>query len=148
MDTQGFADQSAVGNDDGLLLSSDDFEDRKGGGGGRSTSNNRGDSSGSGNSQSGGGTAIYRFGYTGPDKLVPDQRDVNSDTGLSFSTRYRTGAAATTIEAVNSTGTLIAVQDGGTHVSVYPVGTTMQGWHDAGANSIWTQTLVSIVSMT
>jgi len=51
----------------------------------------------------------------------------------------------TTIEAVNATGILIAVQDGKRHVSVYPVGTTMEGWKNAGTGSIWTMTLKSIV---
>ena len=44
VDNQGFADQTAVGNDDGLILSSDDFEDRKGSGG--STNSGSGNSSG------------------------------------------------------------------------------------------------------
>lgn len=51
----------------------------------------------------------------------------------------------TTIETVNSTGVLCAVQDGATHVSIYPIGTTLAGWRAAGTDSIWTVTLKSVV---
>ena len=51
----------------------------------------------------------------------------------------------TTIESVNSTGVLIAIKDGPTHVSVYPVGTTIEGWRNSETSSIWTITLKSIV---
>ena len=78
-------------------------------------------------------------------KLIPTERDVSTGTGLSFSTIPKPGAAMTTIEAVNATGVLIAVQDRLTHVSVYPIGTTIEGWRNAGPGSIWTMTLKSIV---
>lgn len=51
----------------------------------------------------------------------------------------------TTIEALNATGIVYAVPDGGTHVSVYPVGGTMSDWVTAGSNSIWTQAVKSVV---
>ena len=55
------------------------------------------------------------------------------------------GAAETTIEALNSTGVVYAIRDGKTHVSVRPVGGSMQDWIDAGAASIWTQAVKSVV---
>ena len=51
----------------------------------------------------------------------------------------------TTIEAINATGVVYAVKDGPTHVSVRPVGGTMQDWICAGSNSIWTQSVRSVV---
>ena len=51
----------------------------------------------------------------------------------------------TTIEALNATGIVYAVQDGPTHVSVRPVGATMDDWISEGTNSIWTQTVKSVV---
>ena len=90
-------------------------------------------------------TIIYRYGGANPGNLVPREVDVMSGTGLSFSTIPKSGAAMTTIEEVNATGVLIAVKDGPSHVSVYPVGTTMAGWREAGRDSIWTTTLKSIV---
>ena len=55
------------------------------------------------------------------------------------------GAAVTTIEALNATGVVYAVQDGPTHVSVRPVGATMEDWINAGSGSIWTQAVKSVV---
>ncbi len=63
---------------------------------------------------------IFRYGGTNPGNLTPKARDATS--GLSFSTIPQAGAAVTTIEAINATGVLHAVQDGVTHVTVYPVG--------------------------
>lgn len=51
----------------------------------------------------------------------------------------------TTIEAINATGVLVAVLDKENHVSVYPIGTTIEGWREAGTSSVWTQTLKGIV---
>ena len=90
-------------------------------------------------------TPIYRYGGTNPGNLIPSKNDVLTGTGMSFSTIPKPGAAMTTIESVNATGVLIAIQDGPTHVSVYPVGTTIAGWRNAGTGSIWTVTLKSIV---
>jgi RHS repeat-associated protein len=91
-------------------------------------------------------TKIYRYGYgaEGIDKLVPTEEDVDENSGLSFSTKPGRGAAMTTINTVNATGVLRAVQDGKTHVSVYPIGGTVSGWRKAGTSSVWTQTLKRI----
>lgn len=51
----------------------------------------------------------------------------------------------TTIEEVNATSVLYAVQDGTSHMSVFPVGGTLEEWHNAGSSSIWTITLKSLV---
>ena len=51
----------------------------------------------------------------------------------------------TTIEALNATGIVYAVQDGPYHVSVYPVGGTIEDWHNAGSSSIWTAAVKSVV---
>lgn len=56
------------------------------------------------------------------------------------------GATATTIEALNATSVVYAIQDGATHVSVKPVGATMEDWINAGSGSIWTQAVKSVVS--
>ena len=89
---------------------------------------------------------IYRYNGTNPGNLTPRAKDKN--TGLSFSTippiNNKT-AAVTTIEEVNSTGNLIAVQDGPSHVSIKPRNGTMSDWIKAGTNSIWTKTLKRIV---
>ena len=51
----------------------------------------------------------------------------------------------TTIEALNATGLVYAVRDGATHVSVRPIGGTMDDWISAGSNSVWTQAVKSVV---
>ena len=48
-------------------------------------------------------------------------------------------------EALNATGVVYAVQDGPTHVSVRPVGATMEDWINAGSGSIWTQAVKSVI---
>ena len=90
-------------------------------------------------------TVIYRYGGANPGNLTPTKKDVITNTGLSFSTIPKPGATMTTIKVVNATGILYAKQDGLTHVSVYPVGGTTKDWYNAGSNSIWTQTLKSVV---
>jgi len=50
----------------------------------------------------------------------------------------------TTIGALNSTGAVFAVQDGLTHVSVFPVGGTMTSWHIAGSTSMWSLAVQSV----
>ena len=87
---------------------------------------------------------IYRYGGTNPGNLTP--RPVDANSGLSFSTVPRKGAAVTTIEKVNSTGVLQAVKDGVTHVSVRPTNASVQAWITAGSNSMWTKVLKAIVS--
>ena len=89
------------------------------------------------------GTVIYRYGGTNPSNLTPKEKDKYS--GLSFSTIPLPGAAMTTIEALNATGVVYAVQDGPSHVSVRPVGATMEDWIRAGSGSIWTQAVKSVV---
>lgn len=66
------------------------------------------------------------------------------DTVSVYPAKFTT-AAVTTIEEVNSTGNLIAVQDGPSHVSIKPRNGTMSDWIKAGTNSIWTKTLKRIV---
>ena len=94
-------------------------------------------------------TVIYRYHGTNPGNLTPSQRDVDlyliNGRGLSFSTIPKPGAAMTTIEALNATGIVYAVQDGPYHVSVYPVGGTIEDWHNAGSSSIWTAAVKSVV---
>lgn len=83
-----------------------------------------------------------RYNGTNPGNLTLRAKDKN--TGLSFSTippiNNKT-AAVTTIEEVNSTGNLIAVQDGPSHVSIKPRNGTMSDWIKAGTNSIWTKNI-------
>ena len=83
-------------------------------------------------------TVIYRYGGTNPGNFVPSMKDVATNSGLSFSTVPKKGAAMTTIEALNRTGIVYAVQDGPTHVTVKPLGGTIAEWREAGSNSIWT----------
>ena len=88
-------------------------------------------------------TVIYRYGGANPGNLTPKEKDKNS--GLSFSTVPMPGAVMTTIEALNATGVVYAVKDGFTHVSVRPVGATMEDWINAGTGSVWTQAVKSVV---
>ena len=87
-------------------------------------------------------TVIYRYGGTNPGNLTPKEKD--KFTGLSFSTIPKPGSAVTTIEALNATGLVCAVRDGATHVSVRPIGGTMDDWISAGSSSIWTQAVKSV----
>ena len=86
---------------------------------------------------------MYRYGGANPGNLTPKAKD--KFTGLSFSTVPMPGAAMTTIGTLNATGVVFAVQDGPTHVSVRPVGATMDDWINAGSNSIWTTAVKSVV---
>ncbi|MBQ7714537.1 MAG: RHS repeat-associated core domain-containing protein [Clostridia bacterium] len=88
-------------------------------------------------------TYIYRYGGANPSNLTPREKD--KMTGLSFSTIPRPGAAVTTIEAINATQIVYAVRDGATHVSVKPVGSTMDEWINAGKESIWTQAVRFVI---
>ena len=89
-------------------------------------------------------TVIYRYGGTKPRNLTPREKD--RYTGLSFSTIPMPGAAMTTIEALNATGLVYAVRDGVTHVSVRPIGGTMDDWINEGPNSKWTLAIQSVVT--
>ena len=53
-------------------------------------------------------------------------------------------AVATTISAVNATCLLTAVQKG-SHVSIVPTGVPITLWMSMGMDSIWSQTLATIV---
>lgn len=88
---------------------------------------------------------IYRYGGTNPGNLTPKEKDLYGGRGLSFSTIPLPGCSMTTIEAINSTGIVYAVIDGATHVSVYPIGGTMEDWVNAGSSSIWTKAVKSVV---
>ncbi|MDE5670314.1 MAG: RHS repeat-associated core domain-containing protein, partial [Eubacterium sp.] len=88
-------------------------------------------------------TTIYRYGGANPGNLTPKAKDKHS--GLSFSTVPMPGAAMTTIEALNATGLVYAVRDGATHVSVKPIGGTVEDWINAGSSSEWTQAVKSVV---
>ena len=87
---------------------------------------------------------IYRYGGASSKNLTP-HREKDIYSGLSFSTVPKKGAAVTTIEAINATGILYAVQDGETHVSVKPVGASVKEWMDAGYDSVWTKALQSVI---
>ena len=69
------------------------------------------------------------------------------ESGLSFSTEYRSGSGETTLNTINGTGVLYAIKDGRTHVSVYPVGATLEEWQKQGVNSIYTQTLQAHITL-
>ena len=92
---------------------------------------------------------IYRYGGTNPGNLTPSKRDVDAypstGKGLSFSTIPKVGSAMTTIEAINATGVVYAIQDGPCHVSVHPIGGTLEDWHNAGSSSVWTMAVKSVV---
>ncbi|MBC8533605.1 RHS repeat-associated core domain-containing protein [Yeguia hominis] len=97
-------------------------------------------------------TPIYRYGGTNPGSLTPSQHDVDmyplTGRGLSFSTvppLPGQKAAVTTIENLNKTGVVYAVKDGVNHVSVHPIGGTLEEWHNAGSSSVWTTAVKSVV---
>ena len=76
-------------------------------------------------------TVIYRWGNGTNTNLTPREQD---KTGLSFSTTKPASGkyTETTIGAVNSTGSLMAIKDGPSHVSVMPANPTdMQSWIDS-----------------
>ena len=49
------------------------------------------------------------------------------------------------IEALNATGLVYAVQDGPTHVSVKPIGGSVEDWIIAGPTSVWTKAVKAVV---
>ena len=77
-------------------------------------------------------TTIYRYGGTNSGNFVPSSRDVETNTGLSFSTVPRPGAAMTTIEELNATGVVYAYQDSLTHITVKPIGGIIAEWRNQG----------------
>ena len=76
--------------------------------------------------------------------LTPKEKDLRDGSDLSFSTIPKPGAAVTTIEALNATGLVYAVKDGLGHVSVFPVGGTIEDRYHAGPSSIWTAAVKSV----
>ncbi len=48
-------------------------------------------------------------------------------------------------EKINNTGILYAVKDKPNHISVYPIGGTIEDWAKQGIASIWTGALKSVV---
>ena len=93
-------------------------------------------------------TVVYRYGGTNPGNLTPKEKDAK--TGLSFSTVAPppgTPAAVTTIEALNATGIVVAIQDKPNHVSVMPASYigTLQEWIDTGASHPCTLAVKSVV---
>lgn len=91
---------------------------------------------------------IYRYGKTNPGNLTSKQKD--KDTGLSFLTTPPPAgmpAAVTTMGALNSTGKVIAIQDGLTHVSVIPAPHmgSLQNWIDTGSSHPCTEAVRSVV---
>ena len=86
---------------------------------------------------------IYRFGGTNPGNLTPRLKD--KSTGLSFSTIPKPGCAVTTIEQLNATGIVYAIQDKPGHVGVWPIGGTMEDWINEGSSSKWTIAVKSVV---
>ena len=94
-------------------------------------------------------TFIYRYGGTNPGNLTPSQRDIAlyaaTGKGLSFSTVPKPGAAMTTIAALNATGVVYAVYDGANHVSVFPIGGSLEDWYNAGPSSAWTAAVKAVV---
>lgn len=77
---------------------------------------------------------IYRFGSGSNTNLTPRPVD---KTGLSYTTtKPLKGYTATSIQAINASGQLIAVQDGANHVSVKPINMKkMSEWINSRANA-------------
>lgn len=90
-------------------------------------------------------TTIYRYGGNNSGNFVSSSRDVETNTGLSFSTVPRPGAAMTTIEELNATGVVYAYQDSLTHITVKPIGGIIAEWRNQGTSSVWTKTMKSLV---
>ncbi|MGE7600087.1 hypothetical protein [Lysinibacillus fusiformis] len=79
-------------------------------------------------------TIIYRSGSGNGTNLTPRPQDTG---GLSYNLKMPSGSfTATTIEAVNKTGSLKAIKDGGNHVSVKTdKASEMKGWIDSRDNA-------------
>ena len=88
---------------------------------------------------------IYRYNASKTKNLAP--RIGRDYDGLSFSTippKPGQKAVCTTINTVNSTGLLQAIQVG-THVSIVPTFAPVTSWMAAGMDSVWTKVLSAIV---
>ena len=93
-------------------------------------------------------TVIYRYGKMNPGNFVPSDRDVLTNSGLSFSTippKPGQKASVTTIEALNATGIVKAYQDHPGHVRVDPVFGTLADWHAGGSSHPCTIAVKSVV---
>ena len=91
-------------------------------------------------------TVIYRYHSSKTSNLAP-RPGIDYD-GLSFSTRPpRPGvdAVVTTVNTVNATGVLRANVGAHGHVTIVPVGATVEQWMNEGQGSLWSQTLSAIV---
>ncbi|MFD1266686.1 RHS repeat domain-containing protein [Paenibacillus motobuensis] len=79
-------------------------------------------------------TKIYRMGNDSPWNMTPRPVDVRG--GLSFTLKKPASRhVETTIEAINSTGILIAIIDGVDHVSVRPLNGSISYWASQRPNS-------------
>jgi RHS repeat-associated protein len=81
---------------------------------------------------------IYRTGSGNGTNLTPRQQDIS---GLSYQLTMPTSGKYTmlTIDMVNATGFLVAVQDGPNHVSILPIDITkMQEWIDSRPTALTT----------
>ena len=84
-----------------------------------------------------------------PGNFVPSEKDVITNSGLSFSTippRPGQRAAVTTIEALNATGVVTAYIDKPGHVRVDPVMGTLADWRDGGSQHPCTIAVKSVVT--
>ena len=80
---------------------------------------------------------VYRYGGTNPGNFVPSPRDVNTNSGLSFSLNPPLpgiSAAVSTIGALNATGLVTAINDRPGHVRVDPKFGTLAEWRAVGPN--------------
>ena len=91
-------------------------------------------------------TRIYRYVGTNPGNLSPKEKDLKDKRRLSFSTTAKYPSAVTTIEELNATGKVFAIQDGPTHVSVFPIDGAMEDWVSIGSGSEWTRAVKSVVT--
>ena len=83
-------------------------------------------------------TVIFRYHASKQENLAP-RPGIDFD-GLSFSTkppRPGVSAVVTTIEEINSTGILMAIPTGGSHVIVVPTNAPVVQWMRQGQSSIW-----------
>lgn len=76
-------------------------------------------------------------------------RSITKDGTVTKSFGYTNASWPDLLTSVTANGTtkdvLYAVRDGATHVSVRPVGGTMDDWISTGSNSVWTQAVKSVV---
>ena len=91
---------------------------------------------------------IYRYGGTNPGNFVPSERDVITNSGLSFLTAPPPAgmkATVTTIEVLNATGVVRAYEDHPGHVRVDPVYGTLADWRAGGSTHMCTIAVKTVV---